>query len=84
MNIPETRAALSTGHRTKTNKTKNEHPRDAGSIEHKTQNENIKQRMNIPEKRATLSTRHRAKTDKTKNEHHRDAGNIEHKTQNKD
>jgi len=39
MNIPETRAALSTGHRTKTNKTKNEHPRDAGSIEHKTQNE---------------------------------------------
>jgi len=72
---------LSTRHRTKTDKTKNEHPRDTGSIEHKTQNENIKQRMNIPEKRATLSTRHRAKTDKTKNEHPKDTGSIEHKTQ---
>ena len=39
MNISETRAALNTRHRTKTNKIKNEHLRDTGNIEHKTQNE---------------------------------------------
>jgi len=84
MNIPETRAALSTRHRTKTNKTKNEHPRDTGNIEHRTERRETKQRMNIPETRATLSTRHGTKTNKTKNEHLRDTGNIEHKTQNED
>jgi hypothetical protein len=39
MDNPETQAILGTRHRMKTNKTKNEQPRDTGNIKHKTEEE---------------------------------------------
>ena len=39
MDNPETQAILGTRQRRKTNKIKNEQPRDTGNISHKTQNE---------------------------------------------